>query len=64
MSDKTFIDTNVLIYAHDVDAGEKHRIAKAVLHGLWSDRTGVLSMQVLQEFYINVTRKIAFPLPK
>ncbi len=64
MSDKTFIDTNVLIYAHDVDAGEKHSIAKAVLHDLWSDRTGVLSMQVLQEFYINVTRKIPCPLPK
>ena len=64
MSDKTFVDTNVLIYAHDVDAGEKHRIAKAVLRELWSERTGVLSMQVLQEFYINVTRKIPSPLPK
>jgi predicted nucleic acid-binding protein len=64
MSGKTFIDTNVLIYGHDVDAGAKYEIAKAVLRALWSERTGVLSMQVLQEFYINVTRKIASPLSK
>lgn len=64
MSGKTFIDTNVLIYAHDADAGRKHQIAKTVLHDLWSERTGVLSVQVLQEFYVNVTRKIASPLSK
>jgi predicted nucleic acid-binding protein len=64
MSDRTFVDTNVLIYAHDVDAKAKHDVAKSVLRELWSERTGVLSMQVLQEFYVNVTRKIATPLPK
>src|ERR1700730_4099158 len=64
MSDKTFVDTNVLIYAHDVDAKAKQETAKRVLHQLWSSRTGVLSMQVLQEFYVNVTRKIPSPLPK
>jgi predicted nucleic acid-binding protein len=64
MSDKTFVDTNVLIYAHDVDAKAKHETAAVVLRELWSQRTGVLSMQVLQEFYVNVTRKIATPLPK
>lgn len=64
MSGKTFIDTNVLIYAHDIDARAKHQIARAVLSELWSERTGVLSMQVLQEFYINITRKIPVPLSK
>jgi len=64
MNAKTFVDTNVLIYAHDVDAGRKYEIAKRVIQQLWSDRTGLLSMQVLQEFYVNVTRKIASPLPK
>jgi len=64
MSDKTFVDTNVLIYAHDVDAGSKHERAKSVLNDLWNNHTGVLSMQVLQEFYVNVTRKIPVPLPK
>jgi predicted nucleic acid-binding protein len=64
MSDKIFVDTNILIYAHDVDAKTKQETAKSVLLELWSQRTGVLSMQVLQEFYVNVTRKIATPLPK
>lgn len=64
MSDKTFVDTNVLIYAHDVDAKRKHEIAKNLLQELWMERSGVVSMQVLQEFYINVTRKIATPLGK
>jgi predicted nucleic acid-binding protein len=64
MNDKTFVDTNVLIYAHDVDAKAKHEAAKRVLHELWSSRSGVLSMQVLQEFYVNVTRKIPCPISK
>jgi predicted nucleic acid-binding protein len=64
MSDKTFVDTNVLIYAHDIDAKTKHEVAKKTLRELWSERSGVLSMQVLQEFYVNVTRKISSPLSK
>ncbi len=58
------MDTNVLIYAHDVDSKSKHAIAKNILRELWTARTGVLSIQVLQEFYVNVTRKIRSPLPK
>ena len=64
MSDKVFIDTNVLIYAYDADAGIKRDTAAAVLRELWGRRSGVLSAQVLHEFYVNVTRKIATPLPK
>ena len=64
MHGKTFVDTNVLIYAHDVDAKEKHSVAKNVLYELWTNRTGFLSTQVLQEFYVNVTRKLSKPLPK
>src|ERR1700680_4782179 len=64
MSARIFVDTNILIYAHDVDANAKHKVARNVLRELWSQRTGVLSMQVLQEFYVNVTRKIAAPLSK
>jgi predicted nucleic acid-binding protein len=63
-SDRTFVDTNVLIYAHDVDAGRKHAIAKELLRTLWADRSGILSTQVLQEFYVNATRKIRKPLTK
>lgn len=64
MSGKTFVDTNVLIYGHDVDAGAKHGAASALLRELWEERSGVLSMQVLQEFYVNATRKIRTPLSK
>ncbi len=64
MRGKTFVDTNVLIYAHDIDAGRKHEVAKSILRELWSERTGLLSTQVLEEFYVNVTRKISSPLPK
>lgn len=64
MSARTFIDTNILIYAHDLDAGEKHRIAKDILRGLWDSRSGILSTQVLQEFYVNATRKLTKPLTR
>ncbi|MEZ5291732.1 MAG: PIN domain-containing protein [Vicinamibacterales bacterium] len=63
-SDRTFVDTNVLIYAHDVDAARKHEIAKELLRTLWVERAGMLSTQVLQEFYVNATRKIRKPLTK
>ena len=63
-SDRTFVDTNVLIYAHDVDAGRKHERARELLRTLWADRAGILSTQVLQEFYVNATRKIRKPLTR
>ena len=64
MSGKTFVDTNVLIYAHDVDQKEKHSIARMLVTELLKTQRGVLSPQVLQEFYVNVTGKIAKPLTK
>ncbi len=57
-----FVDTNVLIYAHDKSAGAKYERASALLKELWENGNGCLSVQVLQEFYVNVTRKIAKPL--
>lgn len=62
--DKTFVDTNVLVYAHNLDAGAKREIARGALDALWRERSGVLSTQVLREFYVNVTRKIPAPLSK
>ena len=50
MSGRVFVDTNVLIYAHDIRAGQKQEKAAKVLSDLWEKRTGVLSTQVLQEF--------------
>jgi predicted nucleic acid-binding protein len=62
MSVKIFVDTNILIYAHDLDAGSKHETAADLLRQLWESETGILSTQVIQEFYVNVTRKIPHPL--
>jgi predicted nucleic acid-binding protein len=59
---KIFVDTNVLIYAYDVSAGVKHLRAMELVTELWKLRTGLVSTQVLQEFYVTATRKIARPL--
>ena len=57
-----FIDSNVLIYAYDSAAGKKRDTAVLLLAELWRERRGALSAQVLQEFFVNVTRKISPPL--
>ena len=57
-----FVDANILVYAEDRDAGSKHTIARDLLSDLWRSREGVLSIQVLQEFFVNVTRKVPRPL--
>jgi predicted nucleic acid-binding protein len=62
MSDKYFVDTNILMYAHDTAAGEKHERAKSVVEGLWRDRSGAVSTQVLQELCVNLRRKAGRPL--
>ncbi len=66
MSDKPaleFIDTNILVYAHDQSSGEKHQVARDLIRGIWKTGNGCLSVQVLQEFYVTVTRKVSRPLP-
>ena len=60
---RSFIDTNVLVYAHDSDEGHRHKIAKEILADLWQSRSGVLSTQVLQEFYAVATRKLKPAMP-
>jgi predicted nucleic acid-binding protein len=62
MSDKYFVDTNVLVYAHDRSAGAKHESARALIEELWNSGSGVLSTQVLQEFCVNLRRKAGRPL--
>jgi predicted nucleic acid-binding protein len=58
----TFVDTNVLVYAHDRSETRKQPIAQALLNVLWRTRSGVLSTQVLQEFYVVTTRKFDPPM--
>lgn len=62
MSGKVFLDTNILIYAYDVDAKDKHLISNKIVKKLWESNKGVLSTQVLQEFYVTVTKKIVKPI--
>jgi predicted nucleic acid-binding protein len=62
MSDRYFVDTNILMYAHDTSAGEKHERAKALVEELWRDRSGVVSTQVLQELAVNLRKKAGKPL--
>jgi predicted nucleic acid-binding protein len=64
MIDKTFVDSNILIYAHDLDTRSKQRRAAECLTELWDARAGRLSTQVLQEFYVNVTQKTKVPLSR
>ncbi|MBI3182722.1 MAG: PIN domain-containing protein [Myxococcales bacterium] len=63
-ADKVFVDTNVLVCAHNADASSKHEMAKARIAELWRAGLGVISVQVLQELYVTVTRKIPVPLPR
>jgi len=62
MSDRCFVDTNILIYAHDTAAGEKHTRARTLVEQLWDSRAGVVSTQVLQELAVNLRRKAQNPL--
>jgi predicted nucleic acid-binding protein len=62
MSDVVFVDSNILIYAHDADAGIKRERAVEKLRQLWDSGGGRMSVQVLQEFYVNVTKKLATPI--
>ena len=58
MSDKIFVDTNILVYSRDTTEPEKQQQAMAWMAKLWTSRTGRLSYQVLQEFYATVTQKL------
>lgn len=60
---REFVDANVLVYAFDSSAGPKQHEAQQLLGRLWESGTGCLSIQVLQEFFVTVTKKVAKPLP-
>jgi predicted nucleic acid-binding protein len=62
MNDVVFVDSNILIYAHDADAAEKRTKAVDTLRQLWDSGGGRTSVQVLQEFYVNVTKKLTTPV--
>ena len=57
-----FVDTNILLYAHDHDAGDKQVVAAGLLASCWENGCGLLSPQVLQEFLVNAVRKLQRPI--
>lgn len=60
--DKVFVDTNVIVYAYDKGSGEKHRIAADIMKDLWRSGLGTVSTQILQEFFVTLTKKISAPM--
>ena len=64
MTGPVFVDTNILVYARDAGEPAKQARAMALLGVLWESRLGRVSQQVLQEYYVTVTRKLKPGLPK
>ena len=62
MNGRVFVDTNILVYAHDHTAGRKHDEARFLTQRLWNSEEGVISTQVLQELYAALRRKSTVPL--
>lgn len=56
---REFVDANLLVYAFDASAGPKKAVAERILARLWDNASGCLSVQVLQEFFVAVTRTVA-----
>jgi predicted nucleic acid-binding protein len=61
MTAPCFVDTNVVIYADDADAGPKRDLARALLQRVFSDGSAVVSVQVLQEYFSAATRRLGLP---
>ena len=61
---RSFFDTNVLVYLFDSETPGKKKKAEALLAAEVKNGNALISTQVLQEFYVSVTRKLAKPLPR
>src|SRR3977135_1907152 len=59
-----FCDTNIIVYAYDSTAGFKHDRAQALLERLWFENVGALSVQVFQERFVTLTRKVVRPVSR
>ncbi len=60
--ERYFVDTNLFVYAHDESAGRKREVARDLISELWESRSGCASVQVMQELFVNLTRKVPKPL--
>jgi predicted nucleic acid-binding protein len=59
---RQFVDSNVVVYAYDASAAGKNERARTLLADLWETGNGCLSVQVLLEFFVSITRKVPQPL--
>jgi len=64
MTAAVFVDTNILVYSRDASEVLKQPLARAWRDELWRRQAGRVSTQVLQEFYVTVTRKLKPGLPR
>jgi len=62
MTENTFVDTNIFVYFRDSADERKQLIASECLSKLWENKTGYISTQVLNEYFVTVTKKIRMPL--
>ena len=60
--ERYFVDTNLFVYAHDESAGRKREIARDLICELWEAHSGYASVQVMQELFVDLTRKVPKPL--
>jgi predicted nucleic acid-binding protein len=58
MTVRRFVDTNILLYAKDLSEPGKQPVAEALMRELWASRRGRLSVQVLNEYFVNATQKL------
>lgn len=63
MTDRYFVDTNILVYSRDTRDPAKHQIARSWVSDLWSSGNGRISTQVLKEYYLIVTRRLKPGMP-
>ena len=63
MRDRVFLDTNILVYAYDKNEPKKQIRAQDILKAAIEEESGIISAQILGEFFVVVTRRIKEPLP-
>ena len=64
MRERVFVDTNILVYAHDLSTGAKNELARDLVERLWEERSAAISTQVLQELYVNLRSISGKPLSR
>lgn len=59
---RQFVDSNIFLYAYDVSEPGKKEKAQKLISSLWESKEGAISIQVLQELHVNLTRKLPKPV--